>query len=282
MHHVTDLYHITISIFSLIIPNDYTECKITGKCNVTKCVCRQIGSQQQINTLRPRQNGGHFADDIFKCIFLNETICISIQISLKFVPKGPINNISAWVQIMACRRPGDKPLSELMMASLLTHICVTRPQWVKKRNSSSQFVLRTSWMWILSTPKLPLISVSKCILCDIYVLNKQFPCPKRQSDSHFRFASIPSGTHYSLFFHFKPGIYAEYIRQFHHICFHQSNILFLEYLLSPVNHFTGWFWIKIYFTGSSHRRCDFGNSLNRYQLFFQKIFRLQCAIDKPT
>ena len=42
----------------------------------------------------------------------------------------PINNISALVQIMAWRRPGDKPLSEPMMVSLLTHICVTRPQWV--------------------------------------------------------------------------------------------------------------------------------------------------------
>ena len=83
-----------------------------------------------INTLRPRKYGRHFAEDIFKCIFLNENIWISIQISLKFVPKGPINNIPALVQIMAGRRPGDKPLSELMMASLLTHICVTRPQWV--------------------------------------------------------------------------------------------------------------------------------------------------------
>ena len=32
---------------------------------------------------------------------------------------------------MAWRRPGDKPLFEPMMISLLTHICVTRPQWVK-------------------------------------------------------------------------------------------------------------------------------------------------------
>ena len=31
---------------------------------------------------------------------------------------------------MAWRRPGDKPLSEPMMVSLPTHICVTRPQWV--------------------------------------------------------------------------------------------------------------------------------------------------------
>ena len=50
---------------------------------------------------------------------------------LKFVPMGPINYIPAWVQIMACRRPGDKPLSEPMMVSLPTHICVTRPQCVK-------------------------------------------------------------------------------------------------------------------------------------------------------
>ena len=34
-----------------------------------------------------------FADNIFKWIFLNENVSISIKISLKFVPKGPINNI---------------------------------------------------------------------------------------------------------------------------------------------------------------------------------------------
>ena len=70
-------------------------------------------------------------DDIFKCIFFNENVWISITISMKFAPKGPINDIPALVQIMAWRRPGDKPLSEPMMVSLLTHLCVTRPQWVK-------------------------------------------------------------------------------------------------------------------------------------------------------
>ena len=54
-----------------------------------------------LNTLRPRQNGRHYTDDTFKCIFLNENVRISIEISLKFVPKGPINNIPALVQIMA-------------------------------------------------------------------------------------------------------------------------------------------------------------------------------------
>ena len=67
------------------------------------------------NILRLRQNGCHFADDIFKYIFLNENVWILIKISLKFVPKCPINNIPALVQKMAWRRPGDKPLSEPMM-----------------------------------------------------------------------------------------------------------------------------------------------------------------------
>ena len=82
------------------------------------------------NTLRPIQNGHRFADDVFKCVFLNGNVWILLKISLKFVLKFPINNIPALVQIMAWRRSGDKPLSEPMMVSLLTHICVTRPQWV--------------------------------------------------------------------------------------------------------------------------------------------------------
>ena len=83
-----------------------------------------------IITLRPRQNSRPFADDTFKRIFLNENIRISINISLMFVPRGPVNNNPALVQIMAWRRSGDKPLSEPMMVSLLPHICVARPQWV--------------------------------------------------------------------------------------------------------------------------------------------------------
>ena len=89
-----------------------------------------------INTLRPRQNGRNFPDDIFKCIFLNENAWISIKISMKFVPGGPSNNFPALIQMMAWHRPGDKPLSELMMVSLLRHICVTRRQWVNIINNN--------------------------------------------------------------------------------------------------------------------------------------------------
>ena len=61
-----------------------------------------------LNTLRPRQNGRRFTDDTFKRIFLNENFRILIKISLKFVPKGPINNNQSLVQTMAWRRWGDK------------------------------------------------------------------------------------------------------------------------------------------------------------------------------
>ena len=84
-----------------------------------------------INTLRPRQNGRHFVHDIFKCIFVNENVWILHKVSLKCVPYVRIDNIPALNRIMACHRPGDKPSSEPMMVSLLTHICVTRSQWVK-------------------------------------------------------------------------------------------------------------------------------------------------------
>ena len=61
-------------------------------------------------SLTLRQNGCHFADDIFKCIFLNENICILLKILLKFVLKGWMKNIPALVQIMAWRRLGDRPI----------------------------------------------------------------------------------------------------------------------------------------------------------------------------
>ena len=109
-----------------------------------------------VNTLRPKQNRRYFADDIFSCIFLNENIWISLKISRKFVSEVRINNIPALVQIMAWRRSVDKPLSGTMMVSLLTHICVTRPQWVKYngyRNTNFSWpsvqLLSTTPAWFL-------------------------------------------------------------------------------------------------------------------------------------
>ena len=75
-------------------------------------------------------NGRHFRDDIFKSISLNENIWISNKISFKYVPWGVIDNMSVLVQIMAWRRPGDKPLSEPMLTQTPTQICGIRGRWV--------------------------------------------------------------------------------------------------------------------------------------------------------
>ena len=45
-----------------------------------------------VNTLRPRQNGRHFTDVIFNCVFWNENVWISIDILLKLVPRDQINH----------------------------------------------------------------------------------------------------------------------------------------------------------------------------------------------
>ena len=55
------------------------------------------------------------ADNNFICIFLNENYKIPIWISLKFVPRIPIDNKPALVQVMGCRLFGAKPLPEPML-----------------------------------------------------------------------------------------------------------------------------------------------------------------------
>ena len=51
-----------------------------------------ITRPQLVNSSQPEKNGRHFADDIFRCIFVNEKFGILIKISMNFVPKGPIDN----------------------------------------------------------------------------------------------------------------------------------------------------------------------------------------------
>ena len=85
----------------------------------------QLTSQKAcIDKLRLRQNGHHFVD-VFKCIFFIENVWISLMITQTFVPKVWINNIPALVEIMAWCQPGDKPVSQPIVVSLLMHICVT-------------------------------------------------------------------------------------------------------------------------------------------------------------
>ena len=120
---------------------------------------------QWVNSLRLGQNGHHFADNIFNHNFLNENIGISLEISLKFVPKVWINNIPALVQIMAWRQPGDKPLSEPMMVNLLTHICAARPQWVNMLNRLKDALTFRIISWRLFDRRRPNSQWSKSTCC---------------------------------------------------------------------------------------------------------------------
>ena len=97
------------------------------------------------NMMRLRQNGRHFTGNILKCICLNENVWIPFKISLKFVLKFLINNIPALVQIMAWHRPGDKPLSQPKMVSIL-YICITHLQWVN--HCCAEFILRTTKLYV--------------------------------------------------------------------------------------------------------------------------------------
>ena len=60
----------------------------------------------------------------FQTYFLEWKYSNFDKISLKSVPKVPIDNIPALVHIMARCRSGDKPLSESVMVCLLTHIYI--------------------------------------------------------------------------------------------------------------------------------------------------------------
>ena len=96
------------------------------------CEMASILSRPQcVNIFWLWQIGHHYADDIFKCIFLNENVWIARKKSLNIFPEDPINNIQSLVQIMAWHLPCDRPLSETIMFGLLLHIYVSEPQWAR-------------------------------------------------------------------------------------------------------------------------------------------------------
>ena len=87
--------------------------------NDTFPLIRQYWLDNCFNSSSLGQNGRHFADNTFQCIFMNEKLCIFIRITLKFVPKGLIDNESALVQVMDWHCAGDKPLPEPMMTQFI-------------------------------------------------------------------------------------------------------------------------------------------------------------------
>ena len=84
-----------------------------------KCIwkCHQPQATMFVNTLRPRQNGYHFPDNIFKRTVLNENCCILMKCYWNLFPKVQSTTFQHWFR---------------WWLSLMTHIlCITRPQWVK-------------------------------------------------------------------------------------------------------------------------------------------------------
>ena len=154
------------------------------------------------NTLRPRQNDRHFPDDIFKWIFLNEDIWISLKISLKFVPNVRINNIPSLVQVMACRLPDPKPLYEPMMVKLLTHIhdiCVSR---VKICHMNTGCIKHQSFILSSVCLRWSTFSLLSELLCNIYFsvsINYLFDdCENRSTLSYYLY-HMGNMNHWSLF-----------------------------------------------------------------------------------
>ena len=87
-----------------------------------------------VNTLRPRQNGRHFVNSIFKCISLNKNqgTCIFIRISLKYAPR--IATMKPWFRWWLGAKQASHYLNQCW-PSLLMHICVTRHQWVNNKSA---------------------------------------------------------------------------------------------------------------------------------------------------
>ena len=102
----------------------------------------------------------------FKCIFLNQNIWISIKISLKFVSRRSINKIPTLFQIMAWRRPGDKPLSETIMAWVTD-------AYMRHSASMIDYVIQHKYIYVetrlILTIKTNLKSVNNVLLLFVWI-----------------------------------------------------------------------------------------------------------------
>ena len=92
-----------------------------------------VCSTRVLNTFR--QNGRRFADDTLECIFFDKKVLISIDISLKFVSKGLIDNKSSFVRVTSGRRTHGHYMNQWW------RICVTRFQWLQWVNGANSRIL---------------------------------------------------------------------------------------------------------------------------------------------
>ena len=116
------------------------------------CTRTTMANDMWFHNSSPSEKSGHlFADNIFRCILTNDKLCILIKISLKFVPKGPIDNNQALVQIMAWRQIGDKPLSEPMLTRFTDTYMVPKGRWDNSQAISHWLNSSMRHLWCLLT-----------------------------------------------------------------------------------------------------------------------------------
>ena len=104
------------SIFYAHCPGFWDHCVIFSQFVILEqtMLSRWPWEGESVKSSPPGQNGHLFADDIFRCMFVNEKCCVLVEISLKFVPICPNDSNPALVQIMAWCQIGDMTLSEPM------------------------------------------------------------------------------------------------------------------------------------------------------------------------
>ena len=125
---------------------------------------RSVLISSLFNALGLWQHGCHFANNVLKCILLNENVWILLNISLKFVPNNQINNIPALVHIWL---GANQAISnyEPMMVSLPRHICFTQPQWVKDGHILSSYLHNGIFPMMVSGIVILKWGPKSCLVC---------------------------------------------------------------------------------------------------------------------
>ena len=73
--------------------------------------------------------------DILRTTHSNGFTWNTVFISLNFFPKGPIENMSALVQVMAWRQTGHKPYLDWLWLSSFTYVCHLGPVFISDKTS---------------------------------------------------------------------------------------------------------------------------------------------------
>ena len=137
---ITCQYRVPTSVITRDFPLDGISMFLTERYNngpdtIVVCIIIVIiNASCCLKTMRPRQDCRHFQDAIFKSFFVKENIWISIQILLKCVPGVKLTIFQHWFRKWLGAEQVARHYFNRCLYALLSHICVTRPQWVFKKS----------------------------------------------------------------------------------------------------------------------------------------------------